>query len=116
MKDAVFYWRAKLIKDGPWIGVKTFFGPPLVDGEELDRSPRWQAKVRNETSGRAILFGDNCPIEVDGKNMTLRNIERIEEPEYRYLVAHSDWATKHAPDQPDAAPRTKIDKRGKSVW
>lgn len=111
-----FYWKAKLGKDTPWIGVMTWFGPPLVDGEELDRSPRWQALVRTETSGRAILFGDNCPIEVDGKNMTLRNLERISEADYRYLVKHAEWATKHAPHMPDAAPRTKIDKRGKSVW
>lgn len=111
-----FYWRARLVQGGPWIGVMTWFGPPLIDGEELERSPRWQALVRTEKSGRAVLFGDNCPIEVDGKDMTLRNLERIDEAEYQYLVKHAEWATQHAPHMPDAAPRTKIDKRGKSIW
>lgn len=110
-----FYWRAKLGKDMPWIGVVSWFGPPLVDGEELDRSPRWQCLVRTETTARAILFGDNCPIEVEGRD-TLRNLERITEAEWSYLVKHAAWSTQHRPDLPDAAPRTKIDRRGKSIY
>lgn len=108
------YWRAKLVKDGPWIGVKTVFGPPIVEGEELDRSPRWQALVRTETTGRAVLYGDECPIEVEG--IGLRNLERITEQEWRYLVDHAAWSTTHAPHLPDAAPKVKIDKRGSSVF
>lgn len=110
----VHFWRAKLVKDGPWIGVKTWLGPPLVEGEELDRSPRFQALVRNETTGRAILYGEPCPIEVDG--IGLRSVERITEAEYRYLVDHSQWATAYRPDLPDAAPRVRIGKRGTSVF
>lgn len=116
MRGKVFYWRARFVAGGPWVGVKTLFGPPIIDGEELDRSPRWQAFVRNERTGRAVLFGDNCPIEVEGKDIMLRNIEGITQQEYEYLVAHSAWATQHAPHMPDAAPKTRIDKRGKSVW
>lgn len=102
------FWQAKLITGGPYIGVRTFFAGPLVDGEYLDRSPRWQAQVRLETSGRAILMGDHCPIEVEGKNM-LRNVEPITEKEYRFLIEHADYATRHAPHMPDASPTTKID-------
>ena len=101
------FWRAKLVKDGPFVGVKTFYGPPLVDGEVLDRSPRWQAIVRLETSGRAILMGDEVPIEIEDKR--LRGIERITEDAYLHLLAHADWATKHRPDLPDANPETPID-------
>lgn len=111
---AVHYWRAKFVKDGPWVGLKTWLGAPLVDGEELDRSHRWQCLVRNETTGRMILYGEPCPIEVDG--IHLRSVERITEAEYRWLVDHSEWATAHAPQMPDASPRVKIDKRGPSVW
>lgn len=109
-----WYWRAKFGKDTPWIGVKTWSGPPLIDGEEQDRSHRWQALVRNETTGRMILYGEPCPIEVDGVH--LRSVERIDEPEYRYLVDHAAYATAHRPDLPDASPKTKIDKRGASVF
>lgn len=101
------YWRAKLVKDGPWIGVKTWEGPPLVDGEELDRSPRWQVLVRNETSGRALLFGEPCPIECDG--VLLRNLERITEADYQYLVDHAAHSTKWKPHEPDASPHKAID-------
>lgn len=114
METQVHWWRAKLIKDGPWIGVRTFFAPPLIDGEYLDRSPRFQALVRNETSGRMILYGEPCPIEIEG--MGLRSVERIAEADYRYLVDHSQWATAHAPHMPDAAPKVKIDRRGASVF
>lgn len=110
----VHYWRAKFVKDGPWVGIRTFFGPPLVDGEELDRSHRWQAVVRTETTGRPILYGEPCPIEVEGVH--LRSCERITEAEWKYLVQHAEWATAHAPHMPDAAPKVKINKRGASVF
>jgi len=106
MVDKRYYWRAKLGKDRPFIPVMTFFAGPWVDGEEQDRSPRWQALVRLETSGRAILMGDEVPIEVDG--VSLRNIEKISEADYRYMVAHADYATKHAPHLPDASPKQAI--------
>lgn len=104
-----YFWQAKLITGGVYVGVRTFFAGPLVDGEYLDRSPRWQAQVRLETSGRAILTGDHCPIEVEGKNMMLRNVEPITEEQYRYLISHAGWATQFAPHSPDASPTTKID-------
>lgn len=110
----VHYWRARFGRETPNIGVRTFFGPPLMDGEYLDRAWRWQAVVRLETSGRVIEFGEPCPIQVEGVN--LRNIERIDAADYRYMVDHADYATKYRPDLPDAAPKTRIDKRGKSVW
>ena len=60
------YWQARLTKGGPFIALVTYHGAPLVDGEELDRHHRWCALVRNETSTRAILMGDEIPIDVDG--------------------------------------------------
>jgi hypothetical protein len=101
------YWKARFGKGTPYVGVKTWYGPPIVDGEELDRSYRWNALVRNETTSRAVLFGDACPIEVDG--LTLRNLESITEADWKFLTEHSAWATVHAPHLPDAAPTTAID-------
>lgn len=101
------FWQARLVTDGPFIGVRTFFGPPLIDGEHLDRSPRWQAVVRDETTGRRILLGDECPIEVDG--VFLRNIEKIKEADYRFLISHANYATTHRPDMPDANPHKPVD-------
>lgn len=108
------YWKARLVKDGPWVGVKTWYGAPIFDGEEQDRSHRWQAMVGTETSSRLILMGDQTPIEVDG--IGLRSITKIDAAEYQYLVTHAQWAAKHARHLPDAAPRRSINKRGKSVF
>ena len=102
-----WFFRARLVKMGPYIGVMTFLAPPLIDGEWLDRSPRFQALVRNETTARAILMGDLLPIEVD--QIHLRNIERIDEEPYRYLITHSTYATAHAPHMADAAPQEAVD-------
>lgn len=114
MTTGAHYWKARLVAHGPWVGVKTWYGPAIIDGEEQDRSHRWQAIVRNETTSRAILMGDEIPIEVDG--VFLRSITKIDRAEYEYLVAHSKWASEHAPHLPDAAPKVKINKRGKSVF
>ena len=107
MRDQIHYWSARLVAKGPYIGVMTWYGAPVVDGETLDRSHRWQALVRNETTSRAILMGDHIPIEVDG--IFLRNIEAITKAQYQYLVAHSEFSTAHAPHNPDASPSEPID-------
>ncbi len=102
----VHYWSARLVAKGPAVGVRTWLGPPLVDGEELDRSPRWQALVRSETTGRAILQGEPCPTEIEG--CFLRNIEPITKAAYEYLIAHATYSTSHAPQNPDASPTEPV--------
>ena len=119
-----WYWRARLGKDMPYVPLATWFGPPYVDGEELDRSPRWQCLLRNETTARVVLMGDETPIDVDDSrpdsdpfhSLSLRNLERIDKAEYDYMRDHASWASQHAPHHPAASPRTKISKRGPSVW
>lgn len=101
------YFRARMAKDGVFVPVMTFFGPPYVDGQELDRAPRWQALVNAEPTARAILMGDQLPIEVDG--VTLRNLEPIKEHEYRFMVADAAHARDYRPDDPKASPRKAID-------
>jgi hypothetical protein len=101
------FFRARLVRNGPAVPVKVFHAGPWVDGVELDRSPRWQALIGTETTARAILMGDDVPIEVDG--VTLRNLERIPEHEYRFLVADAEHARDHRPEHPKASPRRAVD-------
>lgn len=101
------YWKGRLVPKGPYVPLKTWHGAPVVDGEELDRSPRWNCQVRLETTSRAILYGDDTPIDVDG--LTIRNLERITKADYDYMLAHADYSTQHAPHNADAAPTTAID-------
>ncbi len=102
-------YRARLVKDGPFVAVRTFFDGPLVDGEILDRSPRWQAVVGPERTGRVIWAGEAVPIEVDG--VFLREVEGVPAHEYEYLVAHHDWAAANEAQHPRARPRESIDLR-----
>lgn len=103
------FFRARLVKGGPAVGVRMFDGPPILDGEELDRSPRLQVLVDNESTSRAVLMlgDDGIPVEVDG--VTLRSIEAVPEAEYRFLAAHTAWAHEHAPDHAKASPRKPVD-------
>lgn len=103
------FFRARLVRGGPAVGVRMFVGPPIVDGEEIDRSPRLQVLIAHETTARAVLMlGDgDTPVEIDG--VTLRSIEPVTEAEYRFLIAHAGWAREHAPDHPKADPRKPVD-------
>lgn len=109
MSDSTLY-RARLVRDGVFVAVRVWFGPPLVDGEELDRSPRWQAQIDGAPTARAVLMmGETLPVDVDG--VTLRGIEAVDEAEYQYLLAHGNWAKRYAPSHPRATPRAKPDLR-----
>lgn len=103
------YYRARLAKDAVFIPVAVWFGPPFIDGTELDRSPRWQALVSTEPSARAVLLlGDNnVPVEID--DVQLRNIEPIAEHTYRFMVADAQHAADWRPNDPKASPKKAID-------
>lgn len=105
--DGARFFQGRLVKDGPFVGLMTWFGQPYVDGEELDRGPRWQCLIGNETTARAILFGDYLPVEVE--RALVRNVSRIEEHEYRFLVAETGYCVIHAPDRPQANPHKPVD-------
>ena len=97
-----------MAKGGPFVGVAVWHGAPIVDGEELDRSPRLQALVRTETTSRAVLImGTESPVEIDG--IFLRNIQRTSKANYLYLVTHAEYSTAHAPNNPDASPTEAVD-------
>lgn len=102
----MIHYRARLAKGGPFVGVRVIYDGPMVDGEIMDRSPRYQAIVGNERDGRAITQGGPMPIEVDG--ITLRSVEQITEAEHRYLLAHQEWAAASG-SHPRARPREAVD-------
>jgi hypothetical protein len=101
------FYRARLVKDGPFVGVKTWFGAPVVNGETLDRSPRWQALIHTDADPVAILTDGPLPIEVDG--VTLRSVEAIAEHEYRFLLAHGEWCDATTANHPRTTPRQAVD-------
>lgn len=101
------WYKARLVKGGPYVAVKAWHGAPVVDDEEQDRSHRWQCLVGNEKTGRAILMGDATPVEVDG--ILLRNLEAITEPEYLFLRDTQAHAERYDKGAPAASPTKAID-------
>ena len=92
-------YRLKLVRGGPWCGVRIWYGaPPDPDqpGALLDRSHRWQASIN----------GNPCPIDQVWPWAAGR---RIDQAEYRYLIALSQHAKAHAPELPEADPTKPID-------
>jgi hypothetical protein len=91
------FYRRRLVKGGPWVPVLIAYGAPLdpVTGEELDRSPRWQAW----SGGREIDVWNLWP-DCSG--------EPITKAEYTHLRDVGEWAERHAPRSPEANPTRAI--------
>ncbi len=94
-KPQAGYYKRRLVKGGPWVGVHIWYGPPTCPhtGQLLDRSWRWQALVNGEDADEYEAWISGCA-------------NPITKEEYEYLLAHSDWAKNYAPD---LAPDKKID-------
>lgn len=91
-------YKMQLRSGGAFTGIRIWFGPPLdpVTGEELDRSPRWNA-LANEQPIDIERVWPKCADK--GCSMS----------EYRALCRQQDWAREHAPDSALADPRRKHD-------
>lgn len=92
------FYRHRMRSGGAFVGVRIWYGQPLdpVTGEELDRSPRWQAHV------------NDCYVELD-RVWPMCARSPIDEAEYRHLVAMQDWAKVNAPDSALADPSRRAD-------
>lgn len=112
------YYKVRLVKGGPFVGVRLYYGQPEIDGEPQDRAPRWCAVVDGRTTYvEKGHDGYRCTIPLDPFSVwPWCGRWPISEADYRYMVDKSRWAKAHSPDRPEAAPREKIDPRGKSVW
>ncbi len=106
------YYATRLVKDGPRVAVRIWFGQAIIDGEEQDRSPGWFVEIDGRTDRweKDDDTGYRCrvPIDVDRAWPFCGN-EPITEQEYRYLVAHAGWAREHQPNHPKAQPRKAVD-------
>lgn len=90
--------------------VRIWFGAPLdEEGNELDRSHRWQIMVAG------ILLGDE-PLAIGG--VTIAHLsdlwpacadEPIDRDEYDYRIERAAWAAQYDPTDPFATPGGRID-------
>lgn len=88
--------------------VRIWFGPPLEDGFELDRAPRWQVMVAGRLLDEA---GDYGGLSVDTLSDIWPLCARwpIDADEYRYRTELAAWAAEHDPNLPHGTATGRID-------
>lgn len=91
------FYKVRLARGAVWSPLRIWFGPPHdpLTGEELDRSPRWQALCRGEEIDvwRVWPYAGRFPIDA---------------ATYAYMMDLAEWA-KSAPDAPEHKPRERVD-------
>lgn len=105
------YYQTRLVKNGPWVGVRIWFGLPVIGGEEQDRTPRWCIEVDGETDtieGNRDV-GYRCRVAIDiSRYWPWCGREPIDEGEYNYKIAYARYCKAHAPERPEASPRSPV--------
>lgn len=105
-------YAMSLVREGPLVPVRVWFGLPVIDGEEQDRSPRWCAEIDGKTD-RVVKDKDTgaacrVPIEID-RAWPYCVKRPISEADYRFYLARGTWARDHKPDHFAAKPRERMD-------
>lgn len=96
------HYQVRLVKGGPLVPVRIWFGLPVIDGEQQDRAPRWCVEIDGKTTWR----GELIPVE---KAWPWCAKEPISSTDYEFMIAHAKWARDHQPDHPKAQPRKPVD-------
>lgn len=97
------FYRTRLSRGGIFVGVLIWHGRPVIEGERLDRAPRWCVAVDGRTT--------NAEGELLDVYETWPFAEKISAREYAFLKRRRLWAEQHAPEHPAAQPRRRADRR-----
>lgn len=104
-------YATKLVRGGPRVPVRIWFGNAIIAGEEQDRAPGWFVEIDGRTD--RVEFGDDgyrCRVPLDVERVWPHCAkDPVSEAEYRFLVSHAAWAREHQPDHPKAQPRKPVD-------
>lgn len=100
------FFKMKIVKGGCWVGAEIRYssGTDPDAGEPLDRGYLFEALIGN----KHVRPPSPDPMKAGVFRIWLSAIE-IPEREYRFLIADADWCAKHAPEEPQANPKDKID-------
>lgn len=106
------YYQMRLTKGGVFVPVFIWYGAPIIDGEELDRSPRWCVEIDSKTcradfDDAGELIG-RVPIEIE-RAWPYCARWPISEAEFEFLKGRAAWAREHEPNHPAAVPRETVD-------
>lgn len=102
------YYTMSLARGGIQVPVKIWFGLPIIDDEEQDRGPRWNCEINGKTTRNADGVTELLDIDRAWPWCAKR---KIDEAEYRYLIARLNHAKEYRPDHPAANAHKKMDLR-----
>ncbi len=106
------FYATKLVKGGPRVAVRIWFGPAVIDGEIQDRGHDWRVEIDGRTDRVEVdrESGYRCRVALPVETAWPYCLnDTVDEAEYRFLLNHSRWAKEHAPDHPKASPRQPVD-------
>lgn len=104
-------YAMRLIRGGPRVAVRIWFGAAIIDGEEQDRAPGWFVEIDGATDREECDdTGYRCRVPLDvNKAWPWCAREPVDDDTYRYMIACAGWARDHSPDHPKAKPRKAVD-------
>jgi len=104
-------YGVRLVGGGIRVPVRIWYGAPIIDGEEQDRSPRWCVEVDGVTT-KTDDDGVRVPLDpIYDDIWPLCAGRKVDQAEFDFLTRRRAWAHKFAPDHPAANPRERIDVR-----
>lgn len=105
------YYATKLVRGGPRVPIRIWFGLAVIDGEAQDRSPGWFVEIDGRTDRlERGEDGYECRIPLDVQKVwPFCAKDPITEAEYRFLIADAAHARDWRPDHPKANPREAVD-------
>lgn len=114
------FYAPRLVKKGPRVAVRIWFGRAVIDGEVQDRGLDWRVQINDRTD--SFEYDDDtgyrCRIPLDVMRVWPHCARwPIQPDEYLHLLRLKQWAEEHAPDHPAANVYLPIDlKQLKPLW
>lgn len=104
-------YAMRLVRGGPRVAVRIWFGHAVIDGEEQDRGEDWRVEIDGATDRFEWEEGGyrcRIPLEID-RAWPFCAKEPISQQEYQFLLADARHAKAWRPEHPKAAPRSPVD-------
>lgn len=90
------WFKTRMVKQGPWVPARIWLTSFTDEHSELTEDEQFWCEV------------NGSPRDADWQWPWLC-FNPISEAEYNYMMAVQEWAHQHAPSEPEANPRQKVD-------
>lgn len=103
------FYCMSLVRGGPMVPVRVWHGAPIIDGEEQDRSHRWNVEIDGKTTEKEVNEEGPCQVLIPVERAWPYCARRpISEQDYRFMVARSAYAKEWKPNDTYAQPRKAV--------